>query len=111
MRKQEISQNQLAERLNIPRSTFSQYINADPGHHPTSLILKLADYTGEDVGRVASYSLGREAQVNTQQVQRRVEALSYEEQIIADIVLLLYDNADDRALLESIAIILKHAHK
>src|SRR3954466_15283988 len=89
MRKEKISQNELGARLGLAKSTMSQYVNAEQGHHPVSFLVKLADFTGEDVGALASLSLGRPVKLNIPQLEQRTANLSYEEQIIADINLLL----------------------
>ena len=111
MRKQGLSQNELSARLGLAKSTMSQYVNAEPGHHPVSFLVKLADYTDEDIGKLASLSLGRPVRFDIPGMAERTDNLSYEDQVIADINLLLYSRTWNRDVLDSVFTILKYSQQ
>lgn len=105
----DLSQNELAERIGISKSSISKIMTGKQSAVTLDFIEKLALLTGEDPGALACLALGRPAQIagDREQVLRRVAELSREYSVLWDVVLLAVRNIDRPAKLAAVVELLK----
>lgn len=112
LRKEKISQNELARRMEVGKSTMSDVLN-ERRKITMGFVNKLARVTGDDPGALASRAMGRSVSPSsyTDRILQTVSGLRDEHQIVWDIINLLLKNIDNRTLLQAVLEILKQAGK
>lgn len=110
--KEKISQNELARRMEVGKSTMSDVLN-ERRKITMGFVNKLARVTGDDPGALASRAMGRSVSPSsyTDRILQTVSGLRDEHQIVWDIINLLLKNIDNRTLLQAVLEILKQAGK